>query len=48
MNLRCPNEACKRFLVKEFDGTRGEFKCRCGVITAVTVPLNLTRVTVRA
>jgi len=43
MNLRCPNEECKRFLVKDFWGTQAEFKCRCGWIVRVTIPIALDK-----
>lgn len=51
MNLRCPNEGCRRFLAKEFQpvpGAQVEVRCACGWIVRVTVPAKaLDKVLVR-
>lgn len=39
MDLRCPDQACRNYLVKEFDGNSGEFRCsKCGITVKIMLP----------
>ena len=38
MDLRCPDQACRNFLVKNFNGIGGDFRCsKCGMTVRILV-----------